>query len=173
MSEPRASRARRRVSHLALALGLTSCVVHTPGLEVEVALHLDVPPELREARVTLVELVACPGAEAAHHHHHDDASAPWSLPLSDEPETVLLTPVPGRYCDLRVQLEADEVAPRQAVRPLRCGDARQELTLSAASLARGPILLEVSGTSPSPPDAPMQRQLDQMLGTLVVDACVP
>ena len=158
---------------LAIALGLAGCVVHTPGLEVAVALHLDVSPALRAARITLVELLRCPGASGAHDHHHDDASAPWSLPLSDVPETVLLTPRPGRYCDLRLQIEAEDVAPRQVVLPLLCGETRRELTLGAETLGRGSILLDVSGSSPPTADATMQRQLDQMLGTLVVDACVP
>ena len=156
-----------------LALCLPGCVVHARGLEVAVTLDLDAAPALREPRLTLVELLRCPGAPAPHAHRHDDASAAWSLALSARAETVLLTPVPGRYCDLRLQVEAEGVAPRQAVLPLLCRGARRELSLDTATLAAGAVVIDVSGTSPSPPDAAMQRRLDAMLGTLVVDACPP
>lgn len=163
----------RRTLFAVLALCLPGCVVHSPGLEVEVTLDVEVSPALRAPRVTLVELLPCPGAAAPHAHHHDDTSAAWSVALTDRAETVLLTPVPGRYCDLRLQIEADDVAPRQAVRPLLCGAARRELSLGAATLAQGPVTIDVSGTSPAPSDAAVQRQLDGMLGTLTVDACPP
>ena len=124
---------RSAVSGLALCLGAASgCVTHTPGLEVALVLDVALPPAIRDARLTLGELLPWPGTTNAAAHSHGE-SAPWSMSLGDH-DTAMLTPRIGRYCDLRLQIEGDSIAARQVVVPLTCGMERAELLLDQQSL---------------------------------------
>jgi hypothetical protein len=167
----RRTRGIRSVIGLALCLGTASgCVTHTPGLEVALVLEVALPPAIRDARLTLVELLPCPGTTNAVAHSHGE-SAPWSMSLGDH-DTAMLTPRVGRYCDLRLQIEGDSIAPRQAVLPLTCGTERAELLLDDASLdtvhvvrVRAPGLRD-DGSLEDPPHA-----LEQLVRALDASTC--
>jgi hypothetical protein len=119
-------------SLMLLAVVGSGCVTHTPGLEVALELDVALPPAIGDARLTLVELLPCPGTTRNVAHSHGE-SAPWSMSLGDH-QTVMLTPRVGRYCDLRLQIEGDSIATRQGIIPLTCEAERSELLLDEASL---------------------------------------
>jgi hypothetical protein len=160
---------RRALPWLA-GLATSGCVTHTPGLEVALVLEVAPPPAIHDARLTLVELLPCPGTTRGTAHSHGD-SAPWSMSLGDR-DTAMLTPRVGRYCDLRLQIEGSSIAPRQAVLPLTCGAERAELVLDDASLdtvhvvrVRAPGLRD-DGSLEDPPHA-----LEQLVRVLEVSTC--
>lgn len=178
------SERRHLVAALALALaGSPGCVLHTAGLTVDLALSLPAPSAVRAPRLTDLALLACPGTGQALHHTHDAPA--WDLALAGE-ETVSLAVRPGRYCDLRLQLEAEGAVPRQAVVPLLCGGEgggegrgeRAELVLDASALEAAPPRIEVRATAaPSPPpDDPLaaQRAMDALVRSITATlACAP
>jgi len=174
---------RTRTDRLAslglVGLGLVSgCAFRTAGLEASVTFVAEMPPELAHPRLTDLALVECPGAEHAAGHAH--GTTVWSLPLGTDPAaSAELALRPGRYCDLRVQLEADGAVPRQAVLPLSCDGHHAALTLDASSLGAPARILVVGGgelESPPAPEDPVaaQRWLDGTLAGLsvVVLGCV-
>ena len=152
-----------------LAMSLSACVLHQPGLSVEVALDMHRPPALASATITQLELVPCPGSTDPSTHVHDE-SAPFAIALGDT-EPVWLAPRVGRYCDLRIQIEGSEVATRQGVLPLVCEGARVELRLEARDIDRRHALLVRSTSDLIAPEDPPQRALERLLRTLEVDAC--
>jgi hypothetical protein len=138
----RARRASLLLVHVLLLAPplVPGCVLHTAGLTVDVGLSLRPSMAVRSPRITDLALLDCPGTGPGPHHTHEEPI--WDLPIGGE-ETVSLTSRPGRYCDLRVQLEAEGTAPRQAVVPLLCGGARAELVLDEASLRTAPPRIEL------------------------------
>ncbi len=156
-----------------LALGASACVLHQPGIVVEVRLDLRMPASLASSTLTLVELVPCPGTTDPLAHHHDE-SAPFGLSLA-APETVWLTPRAGHYCDLRMQLEGSNVATRQAVVRIACGGVPRQLVLDASEVDHEHTLVLRTASSdresgPTSEDPP-QRTLEHFLRTLEVEAC--
>jgi hypothetical protein len=150
-------------------VGLSACVIHRAGLLVEVTLDMRVPAVIADATLTRVELVACPGTVDPLTHTHDD-DAPLAVDLGAS-ESVWITPRVGRYCDLRLQIEGEELASRQAVVPLTCAGARVELSLDEAELGRDLVLFVHAAPPSSAVDVPPQRALEHLLRTLEVDAC--
>lgn len=153
----------------ALAAGMSACVIHEPGLLVEVTLDMRVPTVLADATLTRVELVPCPGTVDPSAHSHDE-SAPFSLELG-EGESVWLTPRVGRYCDLRLQIEGEQLAARQAVLPLTCDGTRVELSLDEGDVSADLALFVRAPDPDRTVEDPPQRALEHLLRTLEVDAC--
>lgn len=173
MSEQRAhseigARQLRRLGCALSIVATSACVAHEPGLLVEVVLALEAPSALAGTRITVVDLLACPGSERADHSH----ARTESLSLAPSDDSLWLTPRVGRYCDLRLQLEGDAIAPRQAVLPLTCRGERVTLALDEGSVA-APTTILVRATSIADDDtlASPQRALELLLRSTLVSTC--
>lgn len=146
-----------------VSLAVSACVIHRPGLAVDVWIDLPDLPLAPELRATELSLVPCPGEPVDPAHTHEGAE---TIALETDLRTSLL-PTPGRYCDLRIQLESPHSVPRQAVVPLVCGERPMPLVLDAAAVGR-PASLVMSAPEPPPHASSPQQRIDAWLRALSV-----
>jgi hypothetical protein len=146
------------------ACAASACVIHHPGLAVEVWIDVPDAPLALALRATEVSLVPCPGEPVDPTHMHGGDAA---LALTRDLRTSI-APTPGRYCDLRVQIESDQSVPRQAVLPLACASRPTPLLLGAADRGRV-VALSVSGPAPSASALSAQQRIDAWLRGLTVE----
>lgn len=144
------------------------CVLRSPGVEVEIEVCVAPAPDIG-LRLAEIDLVPCPGtrASSAHEHSHDSVASE-AISLEQGSMRILATPRAGRYCDVRLRLEADEAVARQALLRLECRERFVELTLDDPT---DRAQIRVSGTSHTALGTGAQQRLDAVVRSLRAQAC--